>query len=131
MKNILLTLILTLAFGTFFQAQAQTSQDLNLRIGKQRVVTKDKLKIKFVSVVEDSRCAEGMTCIWAGSAKVKIQLTSKKGGTKIFALSTNLDPKTIKFDGYEVKLNDLTPAPKTNIRIDPNGYTASFTITKL
>jgi len=130
MRAIFTTLILTFIFGGFVQARAQTNQPLKLTVNQQKTVTKDKLKIKFVSVVEDSRCPTGTNCIWAGNAKVQIKVTDSKSASKIFGLNTNLEPNIISFAGYEIKIISLNPHPATNIRINRNGYKAAFTVSK-
>jgi hypothetical protein len=123
-------LILTFVFGGFVSAQAQTNQEIKLLINKQKIVTKDKLTIKFVSLVEDSRCPTDTNCIWAGNAKIKIQVGRGKTAAKTFELNTNLEPQTVSFAGYEIKLVNLTPQPATNIRINRNGYTATFAVNR-
>lgn len=117
-------------FGGVITANAQTTQQVSLRLNKQAKASRSKLTIKFVAV-EDSRCPQGVDCIWAGNAKVTVKITSRRGESKIFDLNTNLDTKSVKFDGYEIKLGNVTPYPRSNVRINPSGYTASFTITKL
>ena len=130
MKTLFLSLILTLIFGSAMTAEAQTTQQITLLAGKEKTATRSKLKIKFVSV-EDSRCPQGVDCIWAGNAKVTIKVTNRKGESKTFDLNTNLETKAVKFDGYEIKLGSVTPYPKANVPNNANGYTASFTVTKL
>ena len=130
MRAIFTILIFTFVFGGFVSAQAQTNQQVKVLINKQKIVTKDKLTIKFVSLVEDSRCPTGTNCIWAGNAKIKIQVGKGKTAAKTFEISTNLEPQTVSYAGYEIKLANLTPHPATNIRINRNGYTATFALRK-
>lgn len=130
MKTLFLSLVLTLVFGTALTASAQNSQQVTLRLNKQTSVMRNKLTIKFVSV-EDSRCPQDVDCVWAGNAKVTVKLTNSRGKSQTLDLNTNLQPRTIKFEGYEIKLGSVTPTPRSNVRIDPNGYAASFTVTKL
>ena len=99
-------------------------------INKQKVIIRDKLTVKFVSLVEDSRCPTDTNCVWAGNAKIKIQVGKGKAAAKTFELNTNLDPQTISFAGYEIKLVNLTPQPASNIIINRNGYTATFAVSK-
>jgi hypothetical protein len=87
--------------------------------------------LHFVSVIEDSRCPEDANCVWAGNAKVRIKIGKANGAVKTFELSSNLEPKTVAFEGYEIKLTNLDPKPRTNIRINRNGYAAAFTVTKI
>lgn len=131
MKNVFLGLILTLIFGgAAVAASAQTAQQVSLRLNKQKMVTRDRLKIKFVAV-EDSRCPQDVTCVWAGNAKVTVKIIDRRGKSETFELNTNLEAKAVRFAGYEIKLINVTPYPRSNIRINPNGYTAKFTVTKL
>ena len=130
MKTLFLSLILTLIFGSALIAEAQTTQQISLPSGKQKTVTRDKLKIKFVSV-EDSRCPQGVTCVWAGNAKVTIKVTNRKGESKTFDLNTNLEVRSVKFEDYEIKLVSVEPYPKANAPTGATGYTASFSLTKL
>ena len=130
MRTIFLTLILTFVFGGFAAAKAQTNQQVKVLINKQKIVTKDKLTVKFVSLIEDSRCPTDSNCVWAGNAKIKIQVGKAKSAAKTFELNTNLEPQIVSFAGYEIKLVNLTPQPASNIRINRNGYTATFAISK-
>lgn len=130
MKKIFLSLILTLAFGGASAVSAQKAQQVTVRVKTQKSVMRDRLRIKFVAV-EDSRCPRDTNCIWAGNAKVTIRVTSRSGKAEVFDLNTNLDQKSVRFGGYEITLGDVAPYPAANIRINPNGYTASFTVRKI
>ncbi|MDQ3181558.1 MAG: hypothetical protein M3Q33_13685 [Acidobacteriota bacterium] len=128
--NLTLVLILILACGSILQAKGQTTQQFKLQVNEQKTITKDKLKIRFISVIEDSRCPEGTNCVWAGNAKVHLKLKKRNGAWEIFELNTNLEKKEIRFGGYAIKIVELTPTPKSNVRINRNGYVATFSITK-
>ena len=129
MRTIFLGLILTFIFGGFVSAKAQTNQEVKVLINKQKVITKDKLTVKFVSLTEDSRCPTDTNCIWAGNAKIQVKI-SKGKSAQTFEMNTNLDPQTVEFAGYEIKLVNLDPKPASNIRINRNGYTATFSVSK-
>ena len=131
MKNLVLSLILTLAFGSFLTAEAQTKQRVNILVGKQKQVSRSRLTIKFVSLIEDSRCPEGTNCIHAGNARIQIEVSKRGGESETFELNTNLGPKGDTFRGYAINLVSLAPTPKDNIRINRKGYTATFVVSKL
>jgi hypothetical protein len=130
MKNVLLGFILTLVFGGAYAVSAQNVQQVSVRVKTQKSVMRDRLRIKFVAV-EDSRCPRDVNCVWAGNAKVTIKVTNRNGRSETFDLNTNLDQKSVKFGGYEITLGGVTPYPASNIRINPNGYTAQFTVRKI
>jgi len=128
MQKTILAVLLTFVLGIF--AQAQTNQKVTVQINQQKTVAKNKLTIKFVSLVEDSRCPTDTNCIWAGNAKITIKVSNGKAAAKTFELNTNLKPQTVSFTGYEIKLTALNPKPATNIRINRNGYIATFVVRK-
>jgi hypothetical protein len=128
--KLILALLLTFIFGTIQTVEAQSREQQKVQINKQKKFSRSNLTIKFVSLIEDSRCPEGTNCIWAGNAKIKIEV-GKGGKKETFEVNTNLGPKGATYDGYAIELISLTPTPKENIRINRNGYMATFTISRL
>lgn len=126
---LILFLLLTNVFGVFQTAEAQTGERQKIQVNKQKTLLKSKLTIKFLSLVEDSRCPEGTRCIHAGNAQIKIEV-SKRGAKETFELNTNTGAKSATFDGYAIELISLTPVPKENIRINRNGYVATFAVSR-
>jgi len=129
MKTIFLTLILTLVFGSIVSAQGNGT--LKVRVNQQKTHARSKLKISFVSLVEDSRCPVGAKCVWAGNAKIQVKITDSRGRSETFEMNTNMGAQGASFGGYAVNLVEVTPRPATNIRINRNAYTATFEISKL
>lgn len=127
--KLILALFLTIVFGGVQLAEAQTGRQVKLRVNQQKTVF-GGLNVRFVSVIEDSRCPADANCVWAGNAKVRIQVKKSRGGWKTLELNSNLNPKTVTFEGYEIKLTALTPYPRSNIRINRNGYTATLVVTR-
>ncbi len=130
MRTLFFSLVLTLVFGAGLTVSAQRTQQVTVRVNRQAKISRSNLTIKFIAV-EDSRCPKDANCVWAGNAKVTIRVTGRRGASKTFDLNTNLQEKSARFDGYEITLGTVTPYPASNVRINRNGYTASFTVTKL
>ncbi len=128
MKIFILTLIAIFGISTF--AAAQSPDSLEIKAGKSKTASHSKLKIKFISVVEDSRCPQGAQCVWAGNAKVKVEISSKTD-KKTFEFNTGVGPKGDQFGGYAINLESLTPSPTTVGKVDPKKYKARFTVTRL
>ena len=131
MKTLFLTLILTLVFGSVVTANAQKDSTMKVKVGKQKKFSGSKIKVKFMSLVEDSRCPEGTNCVWAGNAKIKVMISQGDGAGETFEINTNLGARGATFGGYAINLTDLTPTPKANVRLNANDYTATFTIARL
>lgn len=132
MKLLFTSLILTFVFGGFVSAvSAQNgAQKISVRVGKQTKASRSKLTVKFVELVEDSRCAEGTNCVWAGNATIKVTV-SKDGASETFEMNTNLGAKGNVFAGYAINLTSLTPTPKSNVRLNRNAYTATFSVSHM
>jgi hypothetical protein len=130
MRTLFLSLILVFIFGGALSVSAQRTEQVSLRLNRQAKVSRGGLTIKFVAV-EDSRCPKDVNCVWAGNAKVTIRVTNRRGNSRTFDLNTNQQEKSAEFNGYEITLGAVTPYPRSNVRIDRNGYTAGFTVKKL
>ena len=131
MKLLKLTLVLIALHGGTAAVLAQKQQSVSVRIGKEAVVkSSGGLKIKFLEVTEDSRCPEGTNCIWAGVARVKVQLR-RNGKTSTFELNTSQADKAAVFEGHQIILAGLTPHPRGDTVLQKSSYTAKFTVSKL
>ncbi len=120
-----------LVFGSFNFTNAQTKQQIKVLINRQKAVPGSKLTIKFASLIEDSRCPVDTNCIDAGNAQIMIKVSKSNGAAQTFELNTNSAPQGVISAGYKINLVALNPEPATNIRINRNGYTATFTVTKI
>ena len=131
MRKKFFTFVLALIAINFlnFESAAQKTQ-LTVQINHQKTAFKNKLIVKFVELVEDSRCPKDTACIQAGTAKIKIEVRKPKAAPQTFELNTSENPQSVSFGGYEIKLIDVNPQPASNIRINRNGYTATLSIRK-
>jgi hypothetical protein len=131
MKVLIVSLLFALALGTMPASAQRTEEKVRIQINKEKRLAKSKLKIRFVELVEDSRCPTDTNCVWAGNAKIKVRV-SKEGRSEEITLDTN-GPKqnATTQDGYSIQLVGLEPVPRSNIRIDRNGYVATLEVIKL
>jgi hypothetical protein len=129
MKTLFLVLISIFVFGSSMEIQAQTK--VKLGVDNEKKATKDKIKIKFVSLIEDSRCPTDTNCIWAGNARIKIRVTDRRGKSEFFELNTNGQPQAAAFAGWYILLESLTPYPKSGVEITKDDYIATLSIKRL
>lgn len=95
-----------------------------LRPGQTATFKENSLQL--ISVTEDSRCAEGVTCIWAGTLKAKIILVSGMGtSTQVLELG-----KIFSTEWETITLLSAVPHPKAGSRILPNDYRLTFEVKK-
>jgi len=130
MKVLTAILLFTVFMGGSVESFARgRSSTVSVALHTEKPVPNARIKIKFVEMVEDSRCPTGTNCIWAGNAKVKIELTSRQR-TQTFEINSFLQPTAVKFSGYLIKLASLTPKPAAGEKIDPSKYLAMFEVDK-
>jgi len=130
MRSFFVSFLAILLFGGVFAVSAKQAQELSVQINKE-ATSKSGVKVKFLELIEDSRCPTGTNCIWAGNAKIKVQVSKPGHKAKTLRLNTGVNPQSVLFGGYQIKLTGLTPEPRTNIRIRRDGYVATFTIVKV
>jgi hypothetical protein len=105
-------------------------QEFELKINQEAVIEGEALAVVFESVVEDSRCPEGVDCIWSGNAKIRIRSSKQKHTPAPIELNTDVGPKSSSYLDYEIKLVALKPRPKADKPVQPNEYKAALIITK-
>lgn len=130
MKGLILSLMMVLALGVIPATAAKRAETMRVQINKEKRFAKSKVSIRFVELVEDSRCPTDTNCIWAGNAKIKIRV-SRGGRSQELMLDTNGPHQAATAEGFSIKLIGLTPEPRSNIRINRNGYVATFEAVKL
>ena len=129
-----ITTILLIAIFTMFGISAEAKgkkPSVSVLVHQEKTVPGAGFKIKFVEMVEDSRCPEGTNCVWAGNAKLKIEVRKGRGAAKTYEINSTTQPTLVEYAGYQIKLTGLTPHPAVNVRINPDKYTATFAVTKV
>ena len=106
------------------------SQQFKLKVGQEVLVKDAGIKISGITVVEDSRCPTGVTCIWAGNGKVSVHLSKGKSDAVAVELNTNAGPKSSTYQGYEIRLVSLDPYPKNGVTIAKDDYVATLMVCK-
>lgn len=132
MKGFVAILVFMLAFAVLpaTAAKAKSPQTVRVQVNHEKRFGKGRLSVRFVELVEDSRCPTDANCVWAGNAIIKIRVRGF-GRTHDLTLDTNGRKQAVVAEGYQFKLVGLTPQPRTNIRINRNGYVATIEVTKI
>lgn len=132
MKTALLIAMMTLMIGTGRNSSAvievPLDQEFQLSAGQEAVVKGTKLKIKFASVLEDSRCPEDVDCVWQGNAKVKLELREAKNRFISVIVNTGIAPNEVGYNKYRVKLVKLSPNTRSDKKIAQDQYQAILII---
>lgn len=108
-------------------AHAGFDEKVALKIGQAEKLA-GGISVKFVEIVEDSRCPEGATCIWAGRAIVRIEVTENGSEPRIVDLEVGNIESTARFGKFVVKAEKLEPYPKAESQTDKAAYSATLSI---
>ena len=84
------------------------SQEIELQVGDQKSADRGRISVKFVSIVEDSRCPMNARCIWAGIAKIKLAVSKGKAAPRFIELNLGQEPNSARVHGYTISLESLT-----------------------
>jgi hypothetical protein len=105
-------------------------QEFELKINQEATIEGEGLAVTFESVLEDSRCPDGVDCIWSGNAKIRIRSSKQKQTPATIELNTDAGPKSSSYLNYEIRLVGLKPSPKPNEAVKPHEYKAALIIAR-
>jgi hypothetical protein len=111
---------------------AVLGEEFVLAHGQTAVLRGGELALRFVRVVKDSRCPEGVECFWEGDAEVEIEARSATGaGSTALLLHTAAGAgrdQEAAVDGFRVRLTALAPNPRAGVPT-PATYRATLVVT--
>ena len=130
MKKSLLLFLLILGTVTFAQ-NTENETVKYVKITQKKCLKKKGFNLVLAAVVSDSRCPEGVTCVWAGEASVTVSVykDSKlvEDHTIVFSMKNEEENKRW-FSEYlpekqkNIKSCRVLPHPKEGVEINPNEY---------
>jgi len=77
MKKLIILLFISFISVGYSQGEATSAPKITIKISLEETITIKNHQVTFVKVLEDSRCPKGVTCIWAGRAKVLVEITEE------------------------------------------------------
>lgn len=130
MKRSLFLLLAGLIAVVTVPAFACQTSKVSLELTEEKTSNVGGVKLYFIAVTEDSRCAPDVECVWAGLAKVKVKATLN-GESKEMEFSTDKQDVGQVIGGYEVKLVNLSPSRlREGLTVKGLDYTATFSVSK-
>jgi len=117
-------------------AQASKEKLKYYSISQKECVEKKGYRLQLKTVISDSRCPEGVTCVWAGEAQIVISVYKDKKfllDETLTISSRQADENAtvfVKYTGKKVRQVSLLPYPKEGIPTDPKAYYLKIGYTK-
>lgn len=128
MKNSLLAIIILFSTFAFGQEDSAETPKIGVKVPQGETVIIKGVSIKFLEVIEDSRCPKDVTCIWAGRAIVKVEVIANgKKEEKILTFG-EVRPGEVKntnlynSDKFIINGLALNPYPTSEITGKDKGY---------
>jgi len=110
---------------------ATATTEVSLQVGESATVEGAGFQVTFDGVDGDSRCAKGETCVWEGSAAVRLSVAGASGTQEVVLhTSQRGGPGSLAHEGWVIKLADLEPRPVTGHTIPHSAYVATFAMTR-
>jgi hypothetical protein len=128
---VVLIIILPLNITCNGSTKISLGEEVSLNISQSASIKGEELQIKFVEVVEDSRCPRGVTCIWAGEVKCMVEITHRDSLQQVTLIepSSTSWPSVESFNQYQIAFH-VEPYPEAGIDIALNEYQLLLKITK-
>lgn len=129
MRNLILVLSILLSTIVMAQNGKVEVPKIGIKVPMGETVVVEDVEIKFVQVLEDSRCPKYTTCIWAGRVIVEVEVTSngKKESQSLILGELREDEKESKtvFSSEDITILglDVTPYPDGTKEMDKSSYT--------
>lgn len=91
-------------------ALSRTEDTLTIALGAQATTSDGGLRLRYVQLVNESRCPANVVCVWEGDAAVKLSGVVKRAAIEA-TIHTGLEPRSMQVSGYQLSLLDVRPYP--------------------
>ncbi|MFC1963543.1 hypothetical protein ACFLVL_02865 [Chloroflexota bacterium] len=110
-------------------AKASLGKEFSLSLGQSVMITGEGLGIKFVEIMEDSRCAEGLSCVWEGRVTALVEISTDGSAQRLELTEPGLtsSPAREMFEGYEITYT-VEPYPEAGKEISADEYRLLITV---
>jgi hypothetical protein len=114
--------------------EVNLNEAFTLAGGQDGLIPREKLRLRFAEVLEDSRCPTQVECFWTGQARIAIAVHPDGSPATDVEFNTNPAPgQTVKVADvgpYSIELQSLDPYPQTPDAIAFKDYRATLMVRK-
>lgn len=129
MKRLIIVFTLFLTVNLFAQNETLETPKIAIKVAIGNTIQLKNHSVKFVEVLEDSRCPEYVNCIWAGRARILVEIkdeSNKIVRKKLLFGQTKpgeiIDNKLFSVENTNVKGLTLSPYPNSEEKTKLNDY---------
>ena len=105
-------------------------EEFVLAVGQSATIDGEGLTIRFIEVTEDSRCPEGVECVWEGRVTCLVDIIYSDSTYRQELTQPGLSsPSVLEFQGFEIMF-DIQPYPTFGKEIQTDEYRLVLTINR-
>ena len=116
MKKTFFLLLLLCTTIVFSQDQPVDVPKIVVKVPMGETVQFEKASVRFIKVLEDSRCPKDLTCVWAGQAKILVEIieNGKSAVQKEILFKAGVESNLLTSETYTLKGVSLSPYPTSD-----------------
>lgn len=102
-----------------------------LRIGQTAIIKSENFELKFLNVVEDSRCPKNLNCFESGQIEITVEIIVKDrsyGRLQMIRNASHKNSDTIKVNNYLIEFIKAEPYPKNTQRTKASDYVITLMV---
>jgi hypothetical protein len=105
------------------EIHAISGQEFSLAIGQTAVISGENVSVKFTDVVGDSRCPDGVMCVWAGQVSCSLDVVKSGAASQmvITAPGDTTDYTDNTYQNYRLQFR-VDPYPQSGKKINKSDY---------
>jgi hypothetical protein len=107
-------------------AEVTLGAPIQLAPGDKAVLAAEKIEVEFTGIATDSRCANDVTCVWAGEVVVRLAIRSD-GKTSQHEVR---ESQSARVGDHAVTILQVLPARASSGPIPPADYRVTLKITR-
>jgi hypothetical protein len=129
---ILVSLVLGCSDAAGSRTRAENNEphgELRVGFGQTVMFQRERLKIKFAALVNDSRCPTDVTCVLEGDAEIVVEARRANDESQNLRLHTNQRfAQRGQYQRYEITLVGLAPYPRSDTERESRDYVATLMV---
>lgn len=113
---------------TFIEQGFTVGREANFQVNQLYTSADGQYTLK-ITEISDSRCPEGVQCVWQGEVTVKGEWT-ENNSKSTFEIHSVLNDQTTQPTGYTIQIVDAKPYPKYGTESKPEYLVVTLLIQK-
>jgi hypothetical protein len=112
------------------QVCARLDESFDVRVGQTAYIADTRLSIRVEGVPEDSRCPRDVQCVWAGNARVALNLRDG-ANSDTASVSSTLEPHAVTRWDYRIELVHVQPETTAGQPIAQSEYRVRLLVNRV